>query len=111
METKDGQYKPEPEDLTLEEFSIEELEDTSRIAENFGRQLQLLVPEPLERRFRRRCGSHKAKKKGSEAMENKSERKRIEPEDLTLEEFSIEELEDRLELLRLSDGNCHCAGS
>ena len=44
-------------------------------------------------------------------MENKSERKRIEPEDLTLEEFSIEELEDRLELLRLSDGNCHCAGS
>jgi len=28
--------------------------------------------------------------------------------DLSLEEFSIEELEDRLELLLLSDTNCNC---
>jgi Tfp pilus assembly protein PilP len=28
--------------------------------------------------------------------------------ELSLEEFSIEELEDRLELLLLSDTNCNC---
>ena len=44
-------------------------------------------------------------------MEGKTEQKRNEPEDLALEEFSIEELEDRLELLRFSDGNCNCASS
>ena len=41
-------------------------------------------------------------------MKNSEERNKPEPEDLTLEEFSIEELEDRLELLRISDGNCSC---
>ena len=41
-------------------------------------------------------------------MERIEERKKVEPEDLALEEFSIEELEDRLELLQFSDGNCQC---
>jgi hypothetical protein len=38
------------------------------------------------------------------------DKKKNEPEreDLSLEEFSIEELEDRLELLLLSDTNCNC---
>ena len=41
-------------------------------------------------------------------MEKEDARNKPEAEDLTLEEFSIEELEDRLELARLSDGNCNC---
>ena len=41
-------------------------------------------------------------------METKDRQYQPEPEDLTLEEFSIEELEDRLELARISDGNCNC---
>ena len=41
-------------------------------------------------------------------MEKEQARNKPEAEDLTLEEFSIEELEDRLELARLSDGNCNC---
>jgi hypothetical protein len=41
-------------------------------------------------------------------MEKEERRNVPEPEDLTLEEFSIEELEDRLELARFSDGNCNC---
>jgi hypothetical protein len=45
------------------------------------------------------------------AMENKQERNKPELEDLTLEEFSIEELEDRLELQRFSDGNCNCGNA
>jgi hypothetical protein len=40
--------------------------------------------------------------------ENKQERNKPQDEDLTLEEFSIEELEDRLELEKFSDGNCNC---
>ena len=44
-------------------------------------------------------------------MENKQQRNKPEPEDLTLEEFSIEELEDRLELQRFSDGNCNCGNA
>jgi hypothetical protein len=39
---------------------------------------------------------------------NKDQKKETEPKDLSLEEFSIEELEDRLELLLLSDTNCNC---
>jgi hypothetical protein len=42
------------------------------------------------------------------AMEKLEGQNKPEVEDLTLEEFSIEELEDRLELLRISDGNCSC---
>jgi len=41
-------------------------------------------------------------------MQKKEERALAPPEDLGLEEFSIEELEDRLELARFSDGNCNC---
>jgi hypothetical protein len=44
-------------------------------------------------------------------MNNKQERNQLEPKDLTLEEFSIEELEDRLELQRFSDGNCNCGNA
>jgi hypothetical protein len=39
---------------------------------------------------------------------NKDEQNKKESKDLSLEEFSIEELEDRLELLLLSDTNCNC---
>ena len=41
-------------------------------------------------------------------MEKREERNIPVSDDLTLEEFSVEELEDRLELLRISDGNCSC---
>ena len=41
-------------------------------------------------------------------MERKEERQKLESEDLTLEEFAIEELEDRLEMAKFSDGNCGC---
>jgi hypothetical protein len=41
---------------------------------------------------------------------NPEEKNKPQPEsnDLSLEAFSIEELEDRLELLLLSDTNCNC---
>jgi hypothetical protein len=39
---------------------------------------------------------------------NQDQKNKPEPKDLSLEEFSIEELEDRLELLLLSDTNCNC---
>jgi len=39
---------------------------------------------------------------------NQEEKNKPESTDLSLEAFSIEELEDRLELLLLSDTNCNC---
>jgi hypothetical protein len=46
--------------------------------------------------------------KGMNKEQENKPQPELKVEDLSLEAFSIEELEDRLELLLLSDTNCNC---